>query len=239
MRNTLLAVERTRACSSSSAICTWATGRRPRACAPGPSRCSPNGCTTWPWRPRGAPTRAYRPIDRIDLVLLGDVFDLLRSRAMACRSQVRPWGNPHAPEYVDQIAHITAGILASEPGVADRAPGVGRPRASGCRLPSVGRAGDRRSRASARPGADPLHGGQSRLVLPPAGPDLRRPAADLIEQMGLANRPTEPVPARHYRERRTAAGHAAPQGDRPARRRLRSVELRRRPRRRAAWATPS
>jgi len=59
------------------------------------------------WRADGS----YRPIDAIDLVLLGDVLDPLRSVRWLARGKVRPWGNPHAPELVDQIARITADIL--------------------------------------------------------------------------------------------------------------------------------
>lgn len=59
------------------------------------------------WRCDGS----YRPIERIDLVLLGDVLDVIRSGHWVARPGVRPWGNPHAPELVDQVTRITAGIL--------------------------------------------------------------------------------------------------------------------------------
>lgn len=59
------------------------------------------------WRADGG----YRPIERIDLVLLGDVLDVIRSARWAGRSKIRPWANPHAPEFVDQINHITGDVL--------------------------------------------------------------------------------------------------------------------------------
>ncbi len=59
------------------------------------------------WRADGA----YRPVERIDLVLLGDTFDLLHSEHWRAAPTVRPWGDLHAPEFFDQIATITKGIL--------------------------------------------------------------------------------------------------------------------------------
>jgi UDP-2,3-diacylglucosamine pyrophosphatase LpxH len=67
------------------------------------------------WRADGA----YRPIGQVDLVLLGDIFDLLRTKRWAAQPQVRPWGNPYAPELVEQITQITSDILEhNEPGLA-------------------------------------------------------------------------------------------------------------------------
>ncbi len=58
----------------------------------------------------------YRPIERIDLVLLGDVLDLIRSTAwtdeeMGTPGHVRPWDNPNTPAYTKKIDAITQGIL--------------------------------------------------------------------------------------------------------------------------------
>ena len=60
------------------------------------------------WRSDGA----YRPIERIDLVLLGDVLDLLHSSRWHTAPSVRPWDDPQSPGLVDQIAKITGEILA-------------------------------------------------------------------------------------------------------------------------------
>jgi UDP-2,3-diacylglucosamine pyrophosphatase LpxH len=59
------------------------------------------------WRADGG----YRPLERIDLVLLGDVLDVIRSSRWAMREDVRPWGNPHAPEFVEMVTRINADIL--------------------------------------------------------------------------------------------------------------------------------
>jgi len=60
------------------------------------------------WRADGA----YRPIERIDLVLLGDVFDLLHSAHWCAAPHVRPWDDPRSAEFVDRANRITADILA-------------------------------------------------------------------------------------------------------------------------------
>ena len=67
------------------------------------------------WRSDGR----YRPIERIDLVLLGDILDVVRSAQWAAVPGVRPWGNSLAPEFVDQVTRITTGILRrNEKGLA-------------------------------------------------------------------------------------------------------------------------
>ena len=60
------------------------------------------------WRSDGA----YRPIERIDLVLLGDVLDLLHSSRWHTAPAVRPWDDPMSPGLIDQITRITGDILS-------------------------------------------------------------------------------------------------------------------------------
>jgi len=60
------------------------------------------------WRTDGV----YRPIERMDLVLLGDVFDLLHSARWVAKPGVKPWSDPQSPEFVEQIEAITDDILA-------------------------------------------------------------------------------------------------------------------------------
>ncbi len=64
------------------------------------------------WRTDGT----YRPIDIIDLVLLGDVFDhILSSRWHESREGdadfVRPWHDPQSPALIAKISEITRGAL--------------------------------------------------------------------------------------------------------------------------------
>jgi UDP-2,3-diacylglucosamine pyrophosphatase LpxH len=142
------------------------------------------------WRSDGS----YRPIERIDLVLLGDVLDVIRSNRWTARPNVRPWGNPHSPELLDQIARITSDVLShNEPSLA-----VLRQLASegGVTVPPALR--------TARPAADaadqpvPVHmhymvGNHDWFFhLPGAEYDALRQV--LVRQMGLANRADRPFP---------------------------------------------
>jgi UDP-2,3-diacylglucosamine pyrophosphatase LpxH len=61
------------------------------------------------WRLDGG----YRPIERIDLVLLGDVLDMIRSTRWLARANVRPWSDSQSPEYIDLVSRITSDILAN------------------------------------------------------------------------------------------------------------------------------
>src|SRR5689334_9574920 len=51
----------------------------------------------------------YRPVERIDLVLLGDILDVIRSSKW-CECGVRPW-TPEHPDFATSIASITSLIL--------------------------------------------------------------------------------------------------------------------------------
>lgn len=53
----------------------------------------------------------YRPIESIDLVLLGDVLDVIRSSRWLTDAAVRPWDNPQRPDYAQLVSTITADIL--------------------------------------------------------------------------------------------------------------------------------
>jgi hypothetical protein len=59
------------------------------------------------WRTDGS----YRPVERIDVVLLGDILDVIRSAHWLGSAGVRPWGDPHRPELVDVVGRITCDIL--------------------------------------------------------------------------------------------------------------------------------
>lgn len=54
---------------------------------------------------------SYRPIEGIDLLLLGDVLDVIRSTRWL-EGRVRPWDEPHSPEMIEKVATITDDILA-------------------------------------------------------------------------------------------------------------------------------
>jgi UDP-2,3-diacylglucosamine pyrophosphatase LpxH len=58
------------------------------------------------WRSDGR----YRPIDRMDLLLLGDVFDLIHSRRWL-ESGTRPWEDAHSPKIAETVTSIVDGVL--------------------------------------------------------------------------------------------------------------------------------
>jgi UDP-2,3-diacylglucosamine pyrophosphatase LpxH len=51
----------------------------------------------------------YQPIEQVDVVLLGDIFDLLHSTHW--EAGVKPWDDVNSPAYQQTIDAITAGIL--------------------------------------------------------------------------------------------------------------------------------
>src|SRR5262249_37823530 len=59
------------------------------------------------WRSDGA----YRPIERIDVVLLGDVVDVLHSARWHAAEAPRPWDDPQSPGLIDLLGKITKDIL--------------------------------------------------------------------------------------------------------------------------------
>lgn len=58
------------------------------------------------WRADGR----YRPVERIDLLLLGDVLDILQSRKWL-DTGTRPWEDPQSPKVADTVGAIVDGIL--------------------------------------------------------------------------------------------------------------------------------
>src|SRR5690606_16795207 len=59
------------------------------------------------WRSDGS----YRPVPRIEIVLLGDVLDLIRSSRWLLDGP-KPWSDPHNEAFVDRVETIVSAILA-------------------------------------------------------------------------------------------------------------------------------
>lgn len=59
------------------------------------------------WRADGS----YRPIEGIDLVMLGDVLEVIRSSRWLAHDVIRPWGNTYRTEFIELVTQITADIL--------------------------------------------------------------------------------------------------------------------------------
>jgi UDP-2,3-diacylglucosamine pyrophosphatase LpxH len=60
------------------------------------------------------PNGEYRSIESIELVLLGDIFDIIRSTLWTDdgKEGVRPWDDPDSPAFIAKIEAITRAILA-------------------------------------------------------------------------------------------------------------------------------
>lgn len=65
------------------------------------------------WRDDGR----YKPIEVLDLILLGDIFDPIRSSQWIFDdtgrfSEDRPWDDPQTPSFINQVRRITKAILS-------------------------------------------------------------------------------------------------------------------------------
>lgn len=56
--------------------------------------------------------KEYSPLDGIDLVLLGDILDVIRStRWCAAPAEIRPWGDQNDSRFSDMVASITEAVI--------------------------------------------------------------------------------------------------------------------------------
>ncbi len=174
---------------------------------------------------------SYRPIERLDLLAVGRRARLHPLVALAL-GHGPPLGRPAHARVLQHDRSDHDRHPPRKPGVARRLQGAGAERRH--------RAFRRPPRAARSPPAMPpragrcahlLHGRQPRLVLSPAGAELRPPPRDARRAPGSVEPRERAVSARPGRERRDPRNHAAAQGPRPPRRHLRSVQLRRRPQR--------
>lgn len=137
---------------------------------------------------------SYRPVERIDLVLLGDVLDLIRSRQWNDRPGVRPWGNPQEPEFVETVTRITSDILRHNYEALQVLRGLSE--TGGVTVQPADRSGRPVVDAAGLPVPVQIHYmvGNHDWFYHLSGPsyDILRQA--LVRHMGLANRPHEPFP---------------------------------------------
>jgi UDP-2,3-diacylglucosamine pyrophosphatase LpxH len=143
----------------------------------------------------GASSRAggsYQPIERIDLVLLGDVLDVVSSRRWLDGS-VRPWDGPQSRSLSETAAAITADIVRRN----DGALGVLRSLAQGCvRLTPANRLGRRAATSETVSVPVKIHymvGNRDWLFHLP-GQAYDRLRRQLVVHLGLANEPDAPFP---------------------------------------------
>src|SRR5574337_699284 len=58
------------------------------------------------WRRDGS----YKPLEQLDVLLLGDILDVIRSTRWL-NGAVRPWDDPQSQPFVDRIREINDAIL--------------------------------------------------------------------------------------------------------------------------------
>ncbi|MFZ5832658.1 MAG: hypothetical protein ACOY3P_21430, partial [Planctomycetota bacterium] len=136
----------------------------------------------------------YRPIERLDLVLLGDILDPLRSTRWIGRPNVRPWGNPHAPDFVDQIARITTDILEHNADTLAALRALTEP--TGIMLPPALKAARPATDGELQPVSVRVHyavGNHDWFYHLP-GPNYDALRQAIVRNMGLAQRSERPLP---------------------------------------------
>jgi hypothetical protein len=143
----------------------------------------------------GASTRAddsYRPLDRIDLVLLGDVLDIVHSNRWL-DYDARPWDDPSSPALAEAVTSITADILRRN----DAALGVLRSLAQGSvRLTPANQMGRRAATSDSAGVPVRIHYmvGNRDWFLHLPGQAYDRLRRQIVVHMGLANEPDSPFP---------------------------------------------
>jgi UDP-2,3-diacylglucosamine pyrophosphatase LpxH len=143
----------------------------------------------------GASARAdgsYRPIDRIDLVLLGDVLDVIRSTRWL-GADVRPWDDPQSPAVAELVSTITGDILRRN----EAALGVLRSLAQGLvRLTPVGQMGRRASSGESVPVPVRIHYmvGNHDWFFHLPGAHYNHLRRQVAVHLGLATEPDVPFP---------------------------------------------
>jgi hypothetical protein len=141
------------------------------------------------WRMDGR----YQPIQRLDLVLLGDIVDLVHSAQWNARAAVRPWSDPHSGEFLDLATRITEAVLAHNEDSLSTLKGLS---AQGLVIPPETRLGQPDPTAQGQPIAVRtfyMVGNQDWFFHLP-GPSLDTLREKVIGGLGLANRPGEPFP---------------------------------------------
>lgn len=142
------------------------------------------------WRVDGS----YRPLTRLDVVLLGDVLDLVRSARWVSRKDVRPWTDANRPEFVDTVSRIASDTLRHNDAGLQLLRGLAID--GTLTLPPATSRGAPAAAGEAQAVEVGLHYmvGNRDWFLHLRGPgyDLLRQA--VVRQLGLANRATEPFP---------------------------------------------
>jgi len=141
------------------------------------------------WRADGR----YRPLDRLDVVLLGDVLDLIRSKRWV-ESAVRPWHDVQTPGVVQCVGQIVDDVLHHNQAGLDVLRALAAP--NGLVLPSASHAGEPVWNAPGHPVELRIHYlvGNHDWPLHLPGPEYSAIRQRVAGQLGLAQSPSVPFP---------------------------------------------
>lgn len=143
---------------------------------------------------RGASQRrdgGYRPIERVDLVLLGDVLDVIRSSRWF-ETRIRPWDDATSPGFIDVVARITSDVLRTN---AEACSEFRRLSERGLEIPAStrdGRAADRDTQTI--PVRIHYMVGNHDWFFHVPGENYNRLRRQIAAQLGLASNPDAPFP---------------------------------------------
>lgn len=135
---------------------------------------------------------SYRPIEKIDLLLLGDVLDTIRSTQWL-EGRTRPWDSTNSPELIEKVFGITTDILRQN----ETAMSVLRALSQGSvRIPAANRMGRPVGTEENIPVPVRIHYmvGNHDWFYHLSGEPFNRLRQHLVEQMGLATSPNAPFP---------------------------------------------
>ncbi len=143
----------------------------------------------------------YEPISSLDLLLLGDICDVIRS-AKWCSAppEIRPWGSVDDPRFAQLVAEITAGILEANAdslavvrSLGDRRTITVPPAARDGRPARVSRDPTAPERLPVRVNVHYLLGNHDWVYCLP-GPAFDAIRESLVGALGLCNSPSRPFP---------------------------------------------
>ncbi|MEK7404135.1 MAG: hypothetical protein AAB225_03420 [Acidobacteriota bacterium] len=153
------------------------------------------------WRAGGA----YRPIEQIDLVLLGDILDVIRSERWPNVEEdhadyVRPWSDSGSPAFQDKLRDITTAVLErNEPSLSVlrslAAPDVMTlpPATADGKVARVSREPDSPQRVPVKVRIHYMTGNHDWFFHLGGGP-YNKIRELIVERMGLATPPDQPFP---------------------------------------------
>ncbi len=142
------------------------------------------------WRCDGG----YRPVEQVDIVLLGDVLDLLHSSRWTAGGDVRPWDRSHPEELAEQVSRITAELLAHNEAALSELRALAAE--GGLRVPPGLRAGRPAATSEEHPVAVRLHYlvGDHDWFLHVPGASFAEARTLVVRALGLRGRGEQPFP---------------------------------------------